>query len=101
MRSIDNGFYRTKLWRETQRAYMCSVDGVCERCLAKGQVVPARVVHHKIHLNSSNVLDASIAYGFDNLEALCSDCHNKEHFGESSKRYRIINGELVLLDASK
>lgn len=46
----------------------------------QGKHVPAAIVHHKIHLDRSNYKDPKVAYNFKNLEALCRDCHNKEHF---------------------
>ena len=53
---------------------------VCERC---GK--PNPMVHHKVHLNETNVDDMAIAIGMDNLECLCIDCHNTEHFGAPSR----------------
>lgn len=46
----------------------------CERC---GR--PAQICHHKKHLDDVNVHDPTVALSFDNLEALCIDCHNTEH----------------------
>ena len=43
-----------------------------------------RIVHHKVHLNSKNIFNPNITISFDNLELLCQDCHNKEHFASSS-----------------
>lgn len=62
--------------------------GLCERCKAQGKYKPAEIVHHKTHLNAENVNDPRIAYGFENLEALCLDCHNAEHFGKRAERRR-------------
>lgn len=42
-----------------------------------------RIVHHKIHLNSKNIYNPNLTMSFDNLELLCQDCHNKEHFASS------------------
>lgn len=53
---------------------MQSKNYICERC---GE--PASICHHRKYLNDQNVNDLSIALGFDNLECLCRDCHNKEH----------------------
>ena len=39
------------------------------------------------YLNGVNVHDPEVALNFDNLEALCRDCHNKEHFSESRTRF--------------
>lgn len=94
MRSIDNSFYNTPAWKECRRSYLQFVSGRCERCLKKGLHVPARIVHHKIYLTEENVSDPSIAYGFDNLEALCKNCHNEEHF-KAQPRWKIINGRVV------
>lgn len=96
MKSINHSFYNSRTWQRTQQAYMKRVNGICERCLANGFIEPAKIVHHKIHLNEDNVKIPEIAYGFDNLEALCQDCHNKEHFGENTRRYEVVDGKLVI-----
>lgn len=59
---------------------------MCERCLAKGLIVPGVIVHHKEHLTAANISDPNIALGFDNLELLCRDCHAAEH-EQNRKRY--------------
>ena len=41
------------------------------------------IVHHKSYIDMSNIYDADITLNFDNLELLCIDCHNKEHFAEN------------------
>ena len=93
-RSIDYKFYNRKQWQQVREAYFQSVFGLCERC---GN--PGYIVHHKKHLNASNVNDPKIAYGFDNLELLCLDCHNREHFrGRPKVRKGLMfdeNGNLV------
>lgn len=95
MRSIEKSFYSTKVWKTCRDAYLMSVNGRCERCLAKGLHVPARVVHHKVHLNLDNKEDAAVAYNFENLEALCQDCHNAEHFSKQ-KRWKVNErGEVI------
>ena len=74
-KGYDNtGFYKSKAWRRVSAAYMSSQAYICERC---GK--PAQICHHKKWLNGSNVNDPAIALSFDNLEALCIDCHNAEH----------------------
>jgi 5-methylcytosine-specific restriction endonuclease McrA len=37
------------------------------------------MVHHKKHLTPDNIWDPDITLDWKNLEALCIDCHNKEH----------------------
>ena len=53
---------------------MSSKAYVCERC---GGV--ATICHHRKHLTATNITDPNIALGWDNLEALCQECHNLEH----------------------
>lgn len=96
MRSIERSFYKSRTWERTRTIYLQKVNGLCERCLAKGLVVPARVVHHKIYLTEENYRDPSVSLNLENLEALCLDCHNAEHFGEKKqKRWRFEEGELI------
>lgn len=67
---------------------MASRGWLCERCAAEGKLVPAKVAHHKIYLTRQNISDPSVALSWDNLEALCQDCHNKEHHrSDKKKRY--------------
>lgn len=67
---------------------MQSQNYICERC--GGLAV---ICHHKEWLNEDNYINPHIVYGWDNLEALCLDCHNKEHFGSNS-----IDDELMFDD---
>lgn len=85
MRSIGKEFYKSKAWKECRIAYLAR-QPLCERCLQRGEIVPAQIVHHKIYLNQVNVENPEIALNFDNLEAVCLDCHNKEHFAEKIER---------------
>ena len=72
-------FYHSSAWEATRAAYMESKNHVCERC---GRV--AKIVHHRRHITCENVGDPSVTLGWDNLEALCQECHNREHFGTSA-----------------
>jgi len=67
-------FYRSRAWRRVSAAYMSSKLYTCERC---GR--PAQICHHKKWLDAQNVDDPTVALSFDNLEALCIECHNAEH----------------------
>lgn len=74
-KNYDNSaFYNSKPWKRASAAYMSSKLYICERC---GK--PAKICHHKKWLNGENVNDPSTALSFDNLEALCIECHNAEH----------------------
>lgn len=100
MRSIDNKFYHSKEWAACRTSYI-NEHPLCERCLKQGLIVPAEIVHHKIHLTEENVKDPAIAFGKDNLESVCKTCHNQEHFGYYQlKRWKFIDGELQVEEDS-
>lgn len=74
MKEWAKDFYYSKSWRKCREAYKKTQHGICERCQGI-----AEVVHHKIYLTPSNINDPTITLDYANLEALCLDCHNKEH----------------------
>ena len=89
MRNPDQvAFYHTAAWLKCRDAYASSVGNLCERCAAKGIIRTGDIVHHKVHINAGNINDPSVLLSFDNLELLCLDCHNQEHYKEKiNKRY--------------
>ena len=84
--AAQRAFYHSKAWQRCRAEYLSRVNNLCERCEAKGIIRPARFVHHKEYISPMNITDPSVLLSFDNLEALCFDCHNAEHF-RSEKRY--------------
>ena len=84
----QRAFYHSQAWLRCRSEYLASVGGLCERCEAKGIIRPARFVHHKEYISVKNITDPSVLLSFDNLEALCFDCHNAEHF-KGMKRYKV------------
>lgn len=72
-------FYVSEEWRRCREGYLRKVGGLCERCAAKGMIVPAEEVHHKVRLTPENIRDPRVALNWDNLEALCLECHKQEH----------------------
>ena len=98
MKDYAKGFYNSTAWRKCQKVYLSSVDGLCERCKALGIVQPADIVHHKIYITPENITNPNITLNFDNLEALCQTCHNKEHHGASEVGKDLMfdpNGDLI------
>ena len=85
-------FYESRAWRENSRAYLASVDGLCERCRAAGKLVPAVIVHHRIHLTPERMNDPQLTMAWDNLEALCQECHNREPFAADDAQQRYAFG---------
>ena len=77
MKEWAKSFYRSKAWRKCRDSFLISKFNMCERC---GEV--ALIVHHKTYLTPYNINDSNVSLNWDNLEALCLDCHNKEHMGK-------------------
>lgn len=99
MRSVSLPFYTSSAWKACRKAYLHSVNGLCEECQKRGILRPAYIVHHKIELDDDKAKDPEIALNFDNLEAVCLDCHNRLHYGaEVKRRYEIVDGAVVIAD---
>ena len=81
MKDFAVSFYKSKQWRDCRAAYLKSVGGLCERCLARGLYVPGVIVHHRTHLTPENIGNPEISLGFENLECVCRDCHGSIHRG--------------------
>lgn len=77
-RNFARKFYSSKSWRTKSSAYRIE-HPLCERCLKHGIYTKSTCVHHKEHISRMNQYDWNILLGDDNLEALCDDCHAKEH----------------------
>lgn len=87
-REFAKAFYATQVWRDTREAYKKSKGGLCERCLRKGLIRPAEMVHHKVYITEENINDPRVVLNWDNLEALCNECHLQEHRG-IEKRFTV------------
>lgn len=79
MKEWAEEFYNSQAWRDTREAYLINVDYECERCSTEEVPVLAVIVHHQKYLTQENINDPRITLAWSNLEALCQDCHNKEH----------------------
>ena len=81
----QKAFYNSAAWRKLSKAFLLARNYICERCGA-----PAEIAHHRQYLNPAN------------LESLCLECHNKEHFsngGAIAAGYGFdSNGELVKIE---
>lgn len=81
-------FYDSNNWKQCRKSFLMSKQNLCERCLANGEVIVAKIVHHKTYLTKANINNPSISLNWNNLEALCQECHNREHIKKNKKRYR-------------
>lgn len=88
MQPWAESFYKSKEWKHCRTIYAKTKANLCERCLAKGYIVPGEIVHHKTHLTPENISDPNITLNWDNLELVCRNCHADLH-SESPKRYHL------------
>ena len=93
-RREQKAFYRSHKWQDTRNAYFKKARGLCEICLAKGLIKQGEIVHHKVEMNSETIQNEALAYGFDNLQLVCRDCHANIHdmkkkYAGRSKRYKV------------
>lgn len=84
MRYQDNPLIRAKYncskWKKVRNLKKLQVNGLCERCFKKRIYKEGVIVHHKIEITEENYMNDDLMYGLDNLEFLCMECHNQEHF---------------------
>ena len=88
MKEFAERLYKSKAWQKCRAEYLRSVGGVCERCLKKGVLRAAVIVHHKTYITPENIYRPDVTMNFANLEALCRECHEKEHSGKI-RRYSL------------
>ena len=88
---IHQKYYSSK-WRKLRKMKL-AISPFCERCLADGIYTPAYIIHHKEYITNQNYQDGDVMYNLDNLESLCVECHNKEHFEGKSKKEYIFDSE--------
>ena len=81
-------FYDSQLWQDTRELALKRDKYLCQMCNK-----PAVHVHHKIHLNESNVDQVEVALNLDNLISLCHSCHDQMHRGEHGKGRIAHEGE--------
>ena len=82
-------FYSSKAWQDCRNEYMKHAHYLCENCMRKGIYKPAEIVHHKIEIDPVTIEDPEFALSFDNLEAVCRECHNEHH--DNHGRWQMIN----------
>lgn len=77
-RRTDNSkFYQSSVWRKFRKLKL-QTNPFCEECYKKGIITEAKVVDHIIPISKGgNPLSE------DNVQSLCSSCHNKKSGRES------------------
>lgn len=94
---MKTDIYKSKAWKKI-RLNVCLEQGcLCARCSRPvyvsgiSQWIPKEkrlkgIVHHKEYLTDENYTDDHIAYDESNLELLCIDCHNREHYLKATRQ---------------
>lgn len=84
-------FYNSSEWKALRNYKFGQADGLCEKCKKKGIVRAAREIHHVISIDE----DWSKRLDYENLIALCPECHNAEHERISPLQKFLIEWENV------
>ena len=102
MKEYAVAFYKSTQWEQCRLSYLKSVGGLCEQCKVQGRITPAKIVHHKIFLNQSNINDPTVTLNWHNLEAVCKQCHEDIHENcgrKQPKRYIVDDlGRIIGID---
>lgn len=88
-------FYNSPQWKKVRALYKLHKHNICERCGGIGYFV-----HHKVYIDSTNIFNPEVTLNFENLELLCKDCHNKEHFtaNEFTADGNVVNDNKNILE---
>jgi len=75
--------YNTNTWRKLRLLYL-QEHPLCERCEQEGKITSAIHVHHKVEIDRGQDMmqKKTIGYNWQNLEALCEDCHQQHHYNK-------------------
>lgn len=86
--------YKSKRWQKLRKQKLL-LNPFCERCLKNGIYNSAYIIHHKEYITDKNYEDDNIFFNINNLESLCQECHNKEHFKDKNEYKFDENGDLI------
>jgi len=71
-RDRETGKRYGRSWKQIRAAFLLA-HPLCEHCREDGRLTPATLVHHKVKLADGG------ANNWDNLLALCGECHSRLH----------------------
>lgn len=73
--------YKSARWLKCRASYIATVPGgLCEHC----NEAMGYIVDHIIEINSQNINDPNITFNHENLQYLCTPCHNVKTFRKYS-----------------
>lgn len=96
MREFAEKFYKSKAWQKCRKAYLKSQGGLCERCRAKGLIVPAEIVHHREHITPETISDPNVLLNWSNLQCVCRQCHAELHGAQGARRFTVAPDGTVI-----
>lgn len=68
-------FYKSTAWQKCRESYISKAFGLCEHCGG-----PGYIVDHIVEITPDNINDPDVTLNHDNLQFLCTPCHNKKTF---------------------
>ena len=51
------------------------------------------MAHHREYITAKNIYDVCVTLGLENLEALCQECHNREHHKSRPARGYVFDSD--------
>ena len=100
-REMRRKAYNNPEWRKLRDIYI-KEHPLCEDCLDKGKVVPAEDVHHIRSPFQNGECNKALLLDYNNLMALCKQCHNKRHNPNQAPKIQDVLRQLAdLLDENK
>ena len=96
--AFSKQFYSSAAWQDCRNEYMKRAHYLCEDCMRRGIYKPAKEVHHIEELTPENIHRPEVSLSFNNLVALCKECHKARHKEHSKgRRYEFgSNGEIII-----
>ena len=89
--SILQTFYASDAWRSFRLGIIAERGLRCQECGEIIAIARDLTLHHTpIELTTGNVHDAMVALNPDNVQLVCSKCHNKVHKRNAAKTAREV-----------
>ena len=100
-REIRRKAYNNTEWRKLRDTYI-KEHPLCEDCLNEGKVVPAEDIHHIRSPFQNGECNKALLLDYNNLMALCKQCHNKRHNPNQAPKIQDVLRQLAdLLNENK
>ena len=100
-RELRHKYYNAPEWKKLRETYI-KEHPLCEDCLNEGKVVPAEDIHHIRSPFQNGECNKALLLDYNNLMALCKQCHNKRHNPNQAPKIQDVLRQLAdLLDENK